>query len=160
MESCPRIFGMAKSMCNSIVHVSEEFQYHVIKMINVSSTKVAKIMPKHSFSFWFRWFIDFVFNAHARQCSRKLDIALSYSHWCSWGAGTRPDFYNFGKVVQPPVPWKTLRIFTYIQVTNEVFVLFYLLINVKTCWAIALIPFTVGWFCFLSISFSSIYGMS
>ena len=39
---------------------------------------------------------------------------------------------------------KTLRIFTNIQVTNEVSVLFYLLINVKTCLAIDLIPFTVG----------------
>ena len=47
MESCPRIFGMTKSMCNSIVDVSEEFQYHVIKMINVSSTKVAIFSPIH-----------------------------------------------------------------------------------------------------------------
>ena len=47
MESCPRIFGMTKSMCNSIVDVSEKFQYHVIKMINVSSTKVAIFSPIH-----------------------------------------------------------------------------------------------------------------
>ena len=53
MKSCPRIFGMTKSMCNSIVDVSEEFQYHVIKMINVSSTKVAIISPLTLIFFYF-----------------------------------------------------------------------------------------------------------
>ena len=63
-------------MCNSIVDVSEEFQYHVIKMINVSSTKVAIFSPIHFIFSYFFGDLDKSFSlgiAHASMALRSLN---------------------------------------------------------------------------------------